>query len=137
MSHLRALLILLVVSFTLPASARADAGWSMDTPGVQRRAAAAVERVPTIAASPRELPPTLAGFGAGGQALQPPGGNASRETFARVVLEDTPADHASPLHAAHSRYRAARRGCIQYAPALAVATRGIVGCHTSPAPPRA
>lgn len=133
MRHLRVLLSLLVLSAALPCSALADTGWSQEAAGLRRTAAAA----PSTLAAPARPFTLFAGFGADVLVVVEPGSRGPRVLRCREGRRDGPADHAPSLLAAHSRLRAAQRSFLQIGPSLALATRGVVGFHASPAPPLA
>jgi hypothetical protein len=136
MRHLRSLLALLALSLALPSGARADTGWSQEVLGVHGPSRAAAARRATVAPAAPAGPFTLfTAPGADFPVLIKTDGHGPRASRCRAAPGHKPTDHSSSLLAAHSRLKAAQRSFLQISPSLAVATRGVVGFHTSPAPP--
>lgn len=139
MRHLRVLLALFAITLSLPSGAWADTGWSTEILGA-RRQASADERGPTsvVRAAPVGPFSLFASTGAEFHGMVEPGARLPRTLVCRTTsVDDRPADLSRALLSTRSRARAAQRRSLQFGPSLALATRGVVGFHASPAPPLA
>lgn len=137
MRHLRVLLALLAITLSLPSGAWADTGWSTELAGA-RRQASAQERGPTatVRAAPVRPFSLLASTGAEFHGMAEVGARLTRVLVCRTTaVDDRPADLSRALLSTRNRARAAQRRFLQLGPSLALATRGVVGFHASPAPP--
>jgi hypothetical protein len=133
MRRLALVLALLVVSLVHPARAWADAGLSWELRGPRT---AEPRREATVAPATSEPATLLASQGASLPALVERGGR-SRTPAERVKPATEPrAGCRRSRGAARSRMRAVELSFLGSAPSRAEATRGVVGHHASPAPPR-
>jgi hypothetical protein len=133
MRRLALILALLAVSLVLPARAWADAGLSWELRGSRT---AAPRREATVAPVPSGPATLLVALGTSLRGVVERG-ERSRTPTARVEPPaHPPAGCGRPVCAARSRMRAVELSFLDSAPGRAAATRGVVGHHASPAPPR-
>jgi hypothetical protein len=132
MRRLSLILALLVVALVLPARAWADAGLSWELRGHRT---AAARREATVAPATSQPATVLEALGGSLQAAVERGGR-SRTPPDGVEPARPRAGRSRSTGAARSRFRAVELSFLGSAPGRAAATRGVVGHHASPAPPR-
>lgn len=139
MRHPRVLLALLAITLSLPSGAWADTGWTTELLGA-RRSASPEEPGPAavVRAAPVRPFSLFAPSGAEFHGIVEAGARLARVLVCRTTtMDDRPADLSRALLSTRSRARAAQRRFLQLGPSRALATRGVVGFHASPAPPLA